>query len=106
MVYLNYPTLFSWIKEETLKNIGIKLAGTRAKILLTLEEEAGLIKLDFNHNIYYSLLSFDKEALRKNLQIKIINNWLKQIKCEEYLENFIVNGYHSLDLIVFQCLSK
>ena len=96
----------NYIKEETLKNIGIKLAGTRAKILLTLEEEAGLIKLDFNHNIYYSLLSFDKEALRKNLQIKIINNWLKQIKCEEYLENFIVNGYHSLDLIVFQCLSK
>lgn len=65
-------------------------------------------------NIFYSI-AIDKENEWKSKiknhflgdhNIKSINLWLSQIKMEKYLDNFVENGYYSLELLMFQMYSK
>ena len=84
---------------QNLKDIGIKLPGERAKILVHLEEIAG--NFDFK---------FDKELVYSN---KIDNNknnslfrFLSEINCEKYIKHFINGGYYSLELLFLQMISK
>lgn len=89
------------ITDNNLQDVGIKKAGDRAKIMIRLQEKAN--KFDFNiefDNVYH----FNKE---KNVDlsdpyIKEFNDWLKEIKMENYLKNFFNSGYYSLYLIYVQ----
>ncbi len=92
------------IKDSELKNAGINLPGDRAKILIRLEEKGNLFPFSVPKNVYYTI---DKNV-NINEDEKIINlkRWLKEFKMENYLNNFINNGYYSVELFLFQMISK
>ena len=86
------------LSYQNLKDIGIKLPGERAKILVHLEEISG----NFNCNI-------DKEILYAN-KIDIKNNslykFLFRINCEKYINDFIDAGYYNSELLFLQMASR
>jgi len=84
---------------QNLKDVGVKLPGERAKILVHLEEISG------NFDFY-----LDKEIIYANKHIDDINNslykFLSSINCEKYINNFIDNGYYNAELLFIQMASK
>ncbi len=42
----------------------------------------------------------------EDFNVKKIYNWLKNLKIENYLENFLEGGYHSIELILMQMNCK
>ena len=75
--------------------------------------EARLYDFQLPLNIFYNI-QMDKgnQWKSKTLKyvgdhnVKSINLWLSQIKMEKYLDNFVKNGYHSQELLMFQMYSK
>ena len=92
------------ITYENLKQSGINLPGDRIKILIKIQEEAKNFKTKLPNDIYY--ICKDLKNYKKDIHIQKLNNWLKDIKLEEYLNNFIKNGYHSKELLIMQMISK
>ena len=92
------------ITDDNLKLAGIKLPGDRAKILIKIEEEAKLYNFKLQKEIYYT--SKDLKNCENDINIQKLNKWLKEIKLEEYLFNFIDAGYHSKELLLMQMISK
>ena len=86
------------ITDDNLKLAGIKLPGDRAKILIKIEEEAKLYNFKLQKEIYYT--SKDLKNCENDVNIQKLNKWLKEIKLEEYLFNFIDAGYHSKELLL------
>ena len=90
------------IKDSELKKAGIALPGDRAKILIRLEEKGNLFPYPVPKNVYYSL----KNENINDGNIIELKRWLKEFRLENYLDNFIQNGYHSVELFLFQMISK
>lgn len=42
----------------------------------------------------------------ENHNLKNLKDWLSQIKVENMFRNFVDNGYHSLELLLIQMLSR
>lgn len=86
------------LSYQNLKDIGIKLPGERAKILVHLEE----ISKNFNFSI-------DKGIIYSNHNININNslyNFLSGINYEKYVHKFYEGGYYNSELIFVQMASK
>ena len=96
--------LGNYLTDEQLKSIGISIPGDRAKILIRLEEKSNLFDFNVSKSVYYCLNNLEK--IKLDINIIKLNNWLKDIKLEQYLKSFIDNGYYSLDLLLMQSLSK
>ena len=86
------------LSYQNLKDIGVKLPGERAKILVHLEEISG----NFNYNL-------DKEILYAN-KIDIKNNslykFLFRINYEKYINDFIDAGYYNSELLFLQMVTR
>ena len=73
--------------------------------LKSLEEKGNLFPFSVPKNVYYSLK--DKNInIEKDENIIELKRWLKEFKLENYLDNFIKNGYHSIELFLYQMISK
>ena len=114
------------INDEQLKYIGIDIAGDRAKIIIRLEEISNFYSFDIPKSTYNSIDindfintlkinqadvtskddSFILKKFKENEYIINLENWLKQIKLEKFLVNFINAGYYSLELLLIQYISK
>ena len=96
------------ISDLELKKSGINIPGDRAKILIRLEEKGNLFPFPIPKNVYYCLENNTNENNNINEDQNIIQlkRWLKEFKMEKYLENFIDNGYYSVELFLFQMISK
>ena len=92
------------IKDSELKNAGIDIPGDRAKILIRLEEKGNLFPFPIPKNVYYCLE--DNTDIHRDNNIINLKRWLNEFKMENYLNNFIKNGYHSVELFLFQMISK
>ena len=92
------------ITNSELSEIGIILPGDRAKILIHLEEKAGNFSFTVPREVYYNRDNLKNFMEDENIQK--IYNWLKMIKVENYLENFLEGGYYSVELILMQMNSK
>ena len=92
------------ISDDNLKKCGIKLPGDRAKILIKIQEEAKNFNFKIPKEVYYNCRNLNNYKNDENI-IKL-NDWLKEIKLEEYLFNFIDAGYHSKELLLMQMISK
>jgi len=88
------------IHDQELKEIGISLPGDRAKILIRIKEKANNFGFTVPKGVYHVCRDLDK--LYEDKYILELNNWLKSIKVESYLINFINSGYHSLELLLIQ----
>ena len=95
------------IKDSELKKAGIKIPGDRAKILIKLEEKGNLFPFSVPKSVYFSLKNnLDRKSIDEDKNIINLRKWLKEMKMEKYLDNFIKNGYHSVELLLFQMISK
>lgn len=98
------------LNDSELKSIGICIPGDRAKILIRLEEKANLFPFLIPKNVYYSLDNNadinEKYIINNDEKIIELKRWLKEFKLENYLNNFIKNGYYSVELFLFQMISK
>ena len=93
-----------YIKDNELKEAGIILPGDRAKILIRIQEKAKNFTFAVPKNVYYTCN--DLNMIENDENIYNLNNWLKNLKIENYLMNFIDNGYHSIELLLLQMESK
>ena len=91
------------ITDKQLKLSGIMIPGDRAKILIRLQEKAGHFSFPVPKEVYYINQNDD---YNDDKNINNLKNWLEEIKIENYLENFIKNGYHSIELMMLQMESK
>ncbi len=92
------------ISDDNLRKLGIRIPGDRAKILIKIQEEAGNFNFKIPKEVYYTcknITNFLHDSV-----IHKLNNWLKDIKLDMYLENFLNAGYHSKELLVYQMISK
>ena len=96
--------LGNYLTDEQLNTIGINIPGDRAKILIRLEEKSNFFDFNVSKNVYYCLNN--KEKIELDINVIKLNSWLQKIKLEQYLKNFIDNGYYSLDLLFMQTLSN
>ena len=95
------------VTDAQLKEIGILLPGDRAKILIHLEEKAELFNFPIPKNVYYDINNVNNISnILDDSNVKKIFDWLRGIKIENYLENFIEGGYYSIELILMQMNSK
>jgi hypothetical protein len=94
----------SYLTDTQLKLIGINIPGDRAKILVRIQEKAGGFNFDVPRDVYYIASKIDN--LETDKRISKLNFWLKEIKLEQYLKNFVLNGYYSTELILIQSISK
>ena len=88
------------IKDQELKEAGVNTPGDRAKILIRIKEKANLSGFTIPKSVYYTLKNYDD--LDKDQHIINLNDWLKNIKVDRYLMNFVNNGYHSIELLLMQ----
>ena len=88
------------IKDQELKETGIKIPGDRAKILIRIKEKANLFGFTVPKSVYYTLKNFND--IECDQHIIDLNNWLSNLKVDRYLMNFINNGYHSIELLLMQ----
>jgi hypothetical protein len=100
---INQTKSITAISDKQLKEAGINLPGDRAKILLRLEEKAGNFIFPVPKEVYYICQNDD---IKSDRNINKLNDWLKALKIENYLECFIKNGYHSIELLLLQMESK
>ena len=91
------------IKDKQLKEAGINIPGDRAKILIKIQEKAGDFIFPIPKEVYYVC---QNENIKNDPNINKLNEWLKSLKIENYLENFVNNGYHSIELMLLQIESK
>ena len=98
------------LKDAELKSIGISIPGDRAKILIRLEEKANLFPFHIPKKVYYSLDNNadinEKYIINNDEKIIELKRWLKEFKLENYINNFIKNGYYTVELFLFQMISK
>ena len=92
------------ITDLELKKAGIKIPGDRAKILIRLEEKGNIFPFEVPKNVYYHL--DDNINIDEDENINKLKKWLKEFKMENYLDNFIKSGYYSIELFLFQMISK
>lgn len=92
------------VTDSQLKEAGIGLPGDRAKILIRLQEKAGNFSFQIPKKVYYMLNDIDNYD--NDFHIKEIKSWLKRLKVENYLSNFVNGGYHTLELMLMQMGTK
>ena len=94
----------NYLTDKQLKLIGINIPGDRAKILIRFEEKADMFEFNIPKSVYY--ICYNLEQIENDLNVCKLNGWLRNIRLEQYLKNFILNGYFSLDLLLIQSISK
>ena len=94
------------INDDILREIGIERPGDRAKILIRIQECAGLFEFKIQFEPVYYINRKKFEFLRYDFHVKSLQNWLKKLKLQNYLGNFYNNGYYSPELIFVQKASK
>ena len=93
-----------YINDNQLKIIGINKPGDRAKILIRIQEKANLFEFTVPKSVYYNCTNLEK--IKDDPNVNKLYEWLKNIRLEQYLKNFLANGYCSIDILFFQLLSN
>jgi hypothetical protein len=101
VILMSTKTLLA-ISNQNLKDIGIANASHRAKILIHLEEKAEIIPFNLEKDIIYNdnNKNFNDKCSEKLL------NFFREIECERYLNNFKLNGYFNVELLLTQMITR
>ena len=89
------------LSNQNLKDLGIKSCGERAKILIHLEEKAGIIPYFLEKDKIY--LNEEEYKYSKN---NSLNQFLVLCELEQYEQNFINNGYYTSELLFTQMITR
>ena len=91
------------VTDIQLKEAGIDTPGDRAKIIIRLQEKACNFIYHIPKSVYHIC---NEDNYMNDTHVKTLYDWLKPIKVEEYIENFIDGGYHCVELMLLQMESK
>ena len=92
---------------QNLKEIGIKLPGERAKILIHLEELAGIFPFYLDTDVvYFNMYKSINNNERRQYKNNSLYKFLSSMNLEKYYSNFIDNGYYNAELLFVQTYSK
>ena len=91
------------IQDYELKEAGISIPGDRAKILIRIQELSNNFPFPVPKEVYHTIEDINK--IENDEHIQKLNKWLKNLKVEDYLINFIYSGYHSVELLLMQMIS-
>jgi hypothetical protein len=99
------------ITDNYLKNIGISMAGDRAKLLIKFQLDSKDKEFEFNNylpekKIFYTSNLIDSEKFKNDKNLNELFEYLQFLKLNKYFNHFFYNGYHSVDLLLMQMLSK
>ena len=94
------------ITDSQLKEIGIVNAGDRARILIRLEENANNFWYALPKEVYYICENINNININEDINVNKLLEWLNKINVGEYLDNFLINGYYSIELLLAQMISK
>lgn len=94
------------INDDILREIGIPRPGDRAKILIRIQECAHLFDFKIPFEAVYYINRKKYEFLKYDFHVKALQNWLKKLRLQNYLENFYNNGYYSPELVFIQKATK
>ena len=94
------------ITDLQLKEIGIDLIGDRARILVRLEENANNFGCSLPNEVYYVCENISDIDINEDVNVNRLFQWLKTLNVGEYLDNFLINGYYSIELLLVQMISK
>ena len=98
------------ITDNDLKNIGISIAGDRARILIKLQLDACDNEFKFNNflneNAIFYVTDCSETEFKKDNYLKELYKWLQNIKLQNLFSNFYNQNYFSVDLLLIQMLSK
>lgn len=96
------------LTDQNLADIGIKLPGHRARILIKLEEISKSFDFELPKGLYYNLTEEFAATSEANYDqhVKYVENWLQQMKLNDFLPNFLKGGYYCLELLLIQMLSR
>ena len=84
------------ISNKNLEDIGFSKAGERAKILIYLEDKAGVFPI-----------ILEKKILFKNKDnFNSLSKFLEEYDCSKFINNFKNNGYYNSELLFCQMLSR
>ena len=89
---------------QNLKDIGVKLPGERAKILIHLEEISGSFSFDLDKKVIYCNKINDDD--KENDEYNSLYIFLKRINLTKYMINFTENGYYNVEILYIQMNSK
>ena len=98
-IILNLTKTSIAITNQNLKDICILNASHRAKILIHLEERADIIPYHLERNLIYN--KYDDYRDNKIIGEKLFK-FFNDIGCEKYLNNFKLNGYFNVELLLTQ----
>lgn len=98
-IILNLTKTSTAVTNQNLKDIGISNASHRAKILIHLEEKAEIIPYHIERNIIYNKNDNNKD--NKFIGERLFK-FFNDIGCEKYLNNFKLNGYFNVELLLTQ----
>ena len=99
LIILNLTKTSLAITNKNLKDIGILNASHRAKILIHLEEKAEIIPYHLERDIIYN--RNDSNSTNKIMGEKL-SKFFDEINCKKYLNNFKLNGYFNIELLLTQ----
>ena len=94
------------ITDLQLKEVGINNIGDRARILIKFEESANNFGYSLPNEVYYICDNINSIDINEDKNINKLLQWFIKINLEEYLDNFLINGYYSIELLLIQMLSK
>ena len=94
------------ITDLQLKEIGINNLGDRTRILIRLEEVANNFGCSLPNEVYYICENPNKVDANEDAHINKLLKWLNKLNIGEYLDNFVLNGYYSIELLLIQMVSK
>jgi len=64
---------------------------------------------DVPSSVYYSAGNIEKirtAEILNDINMTGIYKWLQNMKLDKFTKNFIINGYHCLELLLTQMISK
>ena len=99
------------ITDNDLNKVGITIPGHRARILIKLQLDACVFSYKVNntlineHAIFY-VSSKSVSEYNQDHYLKELYHWFSDIKLTEVFNSFYYNGYHSVDLMLFQMMSN
>ena len=94
------------INDDALREIGIEKPGDRARILIRIQEVSHMFGFKIPFEPIYYICKKQFKLLKYDFKVKAVQNWLKKIQLQKYVENFFNGGYYSPELIFLQKASK